>query len=400
MDAKILMLQGAENAVRRPCAYGEQTEEQNIKLEDSGYCRGRVANGLVWLCSILARHVGRRKSILVLVNLTPLTVLASHPKRNFIFFRSSEKSPSSNPHFKSMESAAPSAPKPSLKAWLNNLTFAQRLKKETEWRPGATHVPDFRYNKLICRLDDAVPDGPVIGVPLKESLKHASVQISTADAQGNLYVWGTVPVVVAKCGHYLKLNATEVPGTFRVNGSNRRTRDLQTIFEKPPDFGRKLNWASETYTTHDVASVFRRYLTHLPEPVIPHGMYHSFRDALARPNYSENDVIAKYQRLIKQMPRPNQHLLLYVLDLLSVFAQKSDKNLMTASKDPELISVNGAPMSPITEHPLDRPNPRDSIKRSRTMPTRRKGADGEDLPRLLRKQRRVRPTSPPRDKNA
>ncbi|KAG6896318.1 hypothetical protein C0992_009109 [Termitomyces sp. T32_za158] len=73
------------------------------------------------------------------------------------------------------------------------------------------------------------------------------------------------------------VTATEVPGTFRVNGSNRRTRDLQTTFERPPDFGRKLNWASETYTTHDIASVFRRYLTHLPEPVIPHGMYHSVR---------------------------------------------------------------------------------------------------------------------------
>lgn len=30
------------------------------------------------------------------------------------------------------------------------------------------------------------------------------------------------------------------------------------------------------------------------------------------------------------MPPPNQYLLLYVLDLLSVFARKSDKNLMTA----------------------------------------------------------------------
>lgn len=31
------------------------------------------------------------------------------------------------------------------------------------------------------------------------------------------------------------------------------------------------------------------------------------------------------------MPRANQYLLLYVLDLLSVFARKSDKNLMTAA---------------------------------------------------------------------
>jgi hypothetical protein len=31
------------------------------------------------------------------------------------------------------------------------------------------------------------------------------------------------------------------------------------------------------------------------------------------------------------MPRANQYLLLYVLDLLSVFARKSDQNLMNAT---------------------------------------------------------------------
>lgn len=40
--------------------------------------------------------------------------------------------------------------------------------------------------------------GVVFGKPLKESLKYASVQISTANADGNLYVWGYIPVVVAK----------------------------------------------------------------------------------------------------------------------------------------------------------------------------------------------------------
>lgn len=40
--------------------------------------------------------------------------------------------------------------------------------------------------------------GVVFGKPLKESLKYASVQISTANADGVLYVWGYIPVVVAK----------------------------------------------------------------------------------------------------------------------------------------------------------------------------------------------------------
>ena len=39
------------------------------------------------------------------------------------------------------------------------------------------------------------------------------------------------------------------------------------------------------------------------------------------------------------MPRANQYLLLYVLDLLSVFARKSDKNLMTAKSTYNLLSL-------------------------------------------------------------
>ncbi|KDQ57075.1 hypothetical protein JAAARDRAFT_131629 [Jaapia argillacea MUCL 33604] len=169
----------------------------------------------------------------------------------------------------------------------------------------------------------------VFGRPLRESLKYASVQISTANANGELYVWGYIPVVVAKCGLYLKENA-EVEGTFRVNGSNKRMRDLQALFETPPRYGKHLDWKKEHYTTHDVASVFRRYLTQMPEPVIPHDMYHNFRDALAKKPYNRDEVITKYKEFIRQMPRANQYLLLYVLDLLSVFARKSDKNLMTA----------------------------------------------------------------------
>lgn len=76
--------------------------------------------------------------------------------------------------------------------------------------------------------------------------------------------------------------ATEVEGTFRVNGSTKRMRELQAAFQSPPDvglpvigtafwadahvsqYGKKLDWKKENYTTHDVASVFRRFLTQMP----------------------------------------------------------------------------------------------------------------------------------------
>lgn len=51
------------------------------------------------------------------------------------------------------------------------------------------------------------------------------------------------------------------------------------------------------------------------------------------------------------MPRANQYLLLYVLDLLSVFARKSDKNLMTPAS-PSFFPCH----LPSTHHPSVAPD--------------------------------------------
>ncbi|CAE6425312.1 unnamed protein product [Rhizoctonia solani] len=235
--------------------------------------------------------------------------------------------------------ASPPATKQNLKTWWKQFKNAQGaiLKRDTDEL--VKHTPHT-----------------VFGIPLRESLRYASVQISTANPQGELYVWGYIPVVVAKCGLFLKENATEVEGVFRINGSNKRMRDLQSIFESPPRYGKDLNWKHESYTSHDVASVFRRYLTQMPEPVIPTEQYHAFRAALATKSKGEAEVIQTYRKLIREMPRANQYLLLYVLDLLSVFARKSDKNLMTESNlavifRPGIISLPAHEMKP-SEHAL------------------------------------------------
>lgn len=52
----------------------------------------------------------------------------------------------------------------------------------------------------------------------------------------------------------------------------------------------------------------------------------------AKEPFNEEQVIATYKSLIRRMPRANQYLLFYVLDLLLVFARKYDKNLMTATR--------------------------------------------------------------------
>lgn len=240
--------------------------------------------------------------------------------------------------------------KPGLRTWWQHITTTQKP------RPHASSENTHARSAMKSQEYVPPPPGAVFGRPLKESLRYASVQISTADASGRLYVWGYIPVVVAKCGLFLKENATEIEGTFRVNGSNKRMRDLQAVFETPPRYGKSLDWKKENYTTHDVASVFRRYLTQLPEPVIPQDLYFPFRDALAKTPYNQDMVITTYKKLIHSMPHASQYLLLYVLDLLSVFSRKAEKNLMTAQNlavifRPGLMSHPTHELSP-SEHRL------------------------------------------------
>ncbi|KAG5519675.1 hypothetical protein PMAC_001831 [Pneumocystis sp. 'macacae'] len=189
----------------------------------------------------------------------------------------------------------------------------------------------------------------IFGVPLQISLQYANVAISFIDDNGNPNVYGYVPIVVAKCGAFLKENAKSVEGIFRLNGSAKRCKELQTIFDSQPKYGRDINW--DNFTVHDAASVLRRYLNYLPEPIIPHKFYQAFRKPLRNEFYNEEEVILTYKELIASLPPMNQQLLLYILDLLAFFSSKSDENLMTISNlssvfQPGILSHPEHDMSP------------------------------------------------------
>lgn len=118
--------------------------------------------------------------------------------------------------------------------------------------------------------------GRVFGVSLSESLSVASAEVIV---QSELVSFGRIPIVVAKCGAYLKANGLETSGIFRIAGNSKRVKELQYIFSSPPDYGSKfVDW--DAYTVHDVASLLRRYLNNLEEPLIPLDLYESFRKPL------------------------------------------------------------------------------------------------------------------------
>lgn len=47
------------------------------------------------------------------------------------------------------------------------------------------------------------PQG-IFGVPLQQSIRYANVAISLFNDEGQSYIYGYVPIVVAKCGVFLK----------------------------------------------------------------------------------------------------------------------------------------------------------------------------------------------------
>lgn len=139
-----------------------------------------------------------------------------------------------------------------------------------------------------------------------------------------------VPSVVAVCGRYLREKGQHVQGIFRINGSVKRVQKLQFEFNERPLYGREVDWNG--YTLHDTATILRRYLITLPESVISANYYQSFLDKLAEP--IPDDVKARdFGAMISAFSTESQNTLLYMLDLLSLFAQpeNSSRTLMNAS---------------------------------------------------------------------
>lgn len=118
--------------------------------------------------------------------------------------------------------------------------------------------------------------GRVFGVALSDSLSVASAEVIV---QSELVSFGRIPIVVAKCGAFLKSNGLETSGIFRIAGNSKRIKELQYVFSHGPDYGAKFkNW--DGYTVHDVASLLRRFLNNLQEPLIPLSLYEDFRNPL------------------------------------------------------------------------------------------------------------------------
>ena len=71
---------------------------------------------------------------------------------------------------------------------------AHRLKDPVD----ATHISG------LANVSDHTATAGIFGIPLQQSIRYANVAISLFNDDGQSYIYGYVPIVVAKCGVFLK----------------------------------------------------------------------------------------------------------------------------------------------------------------------------------------------------
>jgi GTPase-activating protein SAC7 len=138
-------------------------------------------------------------------------------------------------------------------------------------------------------------------------------------------------------------------GVFRVSGSAERIKELQDLFDDPATHGEGLDWAP--FAVYDVADVFRRYLTQMPDAVVPQRLCQAFVAPVLRRRQeggeekeeegkpavagggaaaAEEETAAAYRKLVAGLPDEHRDLLVYLLDLLAFFAANPDETKMGA----------------------------------------------------------------------
>ena len=102
-------------------------------------------------------------------------------------------------------------------------------------------------------------------------------------------------------------------------------------------YGKGFDWSAGGVV--GAANLLLRYLKTLPEPIIPYDFYNRFRtieNLIDRPlGIPLNDLhpaLTAAQQLVRELPAFHRTLLLYMLDILAVFASYSHNNEMPASR--------------------------------------------------------------------
>ncbi|XP_008550939.1 arf-GAP with Rho-GAP domain, ANK repeat and PH domain-containing protein 1 [Microplitis demolitor] len=158
--------------------------------------------------------------------------------------------------------------------------------------------------------------------------RHALHQAATSCGAGldeQQLTQDDVPVILDKCINFIYAHGIMSEGIYRKGGSSSAVVRLLEAFRRDA-------WATQitrgSYSEHDVATVLRRFLRDLPEPLIPPSVHND----LCRASGVEDDEerAKKYREIL--MPVLNEvstKTLRRILAHLHCLSQQSSRNLMT-----------------------------------------------------------------------
>ncbi|OBZ82928.1 Rho GTPase-activating protein 24 [Choanephora cucurbitarum] len=165
----------------------------------------------------------------------------------------------------------------------------------------------------------------IFGAPLCDASKEGSS------------LWNLiVPDPVALCFHEISRRGLRTEGIFRLSGATCEVVALQKKINICTPEERKAIDAS-VYDVHTLASLVKKYLRELPEPVIPNG----FHEQLQQVNLSDaREGIRQLSAILIKLPFHNRQLIHAILLMAVKIQLHVEKNMMC----PEALATVFAPV--------------------------------------------------------
>ena len=142
-------------------------------------------------------------------------------------------------------------------------------------------------------------------------------------------------------------NGTTLFTTSSSEDSRKQVGKLAAQFENTQNFGHDVR--QEDYTINEWSALLLRYLTLLPDPIIPDEYYYRLRDTLYDIDINLQDLASlhvyevaqdnrKYcSQTLAKIAQPNRDVLYYVLSLLYFVAVKENRKYPTCAAISELF---------------------------------------------------------------
>ncbi|PAA82077.1 hypothetical protein BOX15_Mlig014851g2 [Macrostomum lignano] len=173
----------------------------------------------------------------------------------------------------------------------------------------------YSISEVMCRTQSPRMHSSIFGVPIDILVRR--------EKSGQ-----QVPLLVQKCIDEVERRGLDIPGIYRLCGSNKSKISLREAFERRP--GKVDLSADKVPDIHAVTGLLKDFVRELPEPLFTNALYRMLLDALAVEIPGDPRGGAKLMlSILDCLPPVNQETLVAILDHLKRVALRSDANKMT-----------------------------------------------------------------------